>query len=121
MKWVAGLFLVGVVLVLYGIWRSIRSTTYYKGIWPAGIGTILTVFSLLLLAGLNNTAYYPSLTDRACSLTIYNSSASPFTLEVMSVVSLLVPVVAGYIAYCWYSIDKRRITTQELSKEEHKY
>lgn len=121
MPWVAGLFLVGVVLVLYGIWRSIRSTTYYRGIWPAGIGTILTVFSLLLLAGLNNTAYYPSLTDPACSLTIYNSSASPFTLEVMSVVSLLVPVVAGYIAYCWYSIDKRRITTQELSKEEHKY
>lgn len=118
---IAALFSLGVVLVIYGILRSIFSAAWFKGIWSAGIGTVLTVFSLLAVAGLNSTAYYPSLADIGSSLTIVNSSASPFTLRVMSVVSLLVPFVVAYIAYCWYKIDRRRLTTEELKTSEHKY
>lgn len=121
MPLVAGIFLLGVIGVLYGIIRSVKSTTYYKGIWPAGIGTVLTVLALLLIAGLNDTAYYPSLADAGSSLTIFNSSSSEFTLKVMAVVSLFVPVVVGYIAVCWYKMDKRKLTSRELQDAEHKY
>lgn len=117
---VAALLLVGVVLVVYGFARAIVSTTYYRGIWPAGIGTVLTVLALLLTAGLGGTAYYPSLADPQSSLTIANSCSSPFTLQVMAVVSLLVPLVVAYIAYCWYKIDRRKLTVRELSDADHK-
>ena len=117
--WYVSLVLVvGVVLVLYGIIRTIVSKTYICGIWPAGIGTVLTVLSLLLCAGLNNTAYYPSLADLQSSLTIANSSSSEFTLQVMSVVSILVPVVLAYIVYAWYSIDKKKLDKEELTTNE---
>ena len=117
--WYVDLVLVvGVVLVLYGIIRTIVSKTYICGIWPAGIGTVLTVLSLLLCAGLNNTAYYPSLADLQSSLTIANSSSSEFTLQVMSVVSILVPVVLAYIVYAWYSIDKKKLDKEELTTDE---
>ena len=117
--WYVSLVLVvGVVLVLYGIIRTIVSKTYICGIWPAGIGTVLTVLSLLLCAGLNNTAYYPSLADLQSSLTIANSSSSEFTLQVMSVVSILVPVVLAYIVYAWYSIDKKKLDKEELTTDE---
>ena len=97
----AVLTVIGVVLLLYGIVRTILSSTYIKGIWPAGIGVVLVVLSLLLVAGWGNTAYYPSNTDLQCSLTIANSCSSEFTLRTMFYVSLLVPFVFGYIAYVW--------------------
>ena len=103
----AVLTVIGVVLLLYGIVRTIISSTYIKGIWPAGIGVVLVVLSLLLVAGWGNTAYYPSNTDLQCSLTIANSCSSEFTLRTMFYVSLLVPFVFGYIAYVWRVMDRK--------------
>jgi cytochrome d ubiquinol oxidase subunit II len=107
MWYVGVLLLIGVVLVLYGIIRTVMSSTYIKGIWPTGIGTVLAVLALLLCAGWNNTAYYPSNVDLQSSLTISNSCSSEFTLTTMAVVSLLIPFVLAYIVYAWYSIDKK--------------
>ena len=112
------LFLIGVVLVLYGIGKTIACKTYLKGIWPAAIGTVLTVLVLLLIAGWNNTAYYPSNADLQSSLTLQNSCSSEFTLRTMSIVSLLIPFVLAYIAYCWYSLDKKKITSEEIATGE---
>ena len=113
--------LAGVVGVLWGIgvgiFRGCRC-----GIWPAGAGTVLTVLALLLTAGYNHTAYYPSLTALQSSLTIYNSSSSRFTLYVMAIVSILVPFVAGYIWYVWRAMGRKRISEQELQEEgDHLY
>lgn len=102
------LTLVGVVLLLYGVVRTVVSSTYIRGIWPAGIGVMLVVLSLLLVAGWNGTAYYPSNADLQSSLTIANSCSSEFTLRTMFYVSLLVPVVVGYIAYVWRVMDRKR-------------
>ncbi len=102
------LTLVGVVLLLYGVVRTVVSPTYIRGIWPAGIGVVLVVLSLLLLAGWNGTAYYPSNADLQSSLTIANSCSSEFTLRTMFYVSLLVPVVVAYIAYVWRVMDRKR-------------
>ncbi len=112
------ILLIGVVLVLYGIVKTIVSKTYIRGIWPTGIGVVLTVLVLLLLAGWNNTAYYPSNADLQSSLTIQNSCSSEFTLRTMAVVSLLIPFVLAYIAYCWYSLDKKKIDKQEMQHGE---
>ena len=112
------LLLIGVVCVLYGIGRTLVSKTYVKGIWPAGIGTVLTVLVLLLIVGWNNTAYYPSNADLQSSLTIQNSCSSEFTLRTMFYVSLLIPFVLAYIAYCWYSLDKKKITKEEIGEGE---
>ena len=116
--YVTVVLLIGVVLVLYGIVRTIVSKTYIGGIWPAGIGTVLTVLAILLTAGLNNTAYYPSNADLQSSLTIVNSCSSEFTLSVMAVVSILVPFVIAYIVYAWYSIDKKKLDKEEISTDE---
>lgn len=113
--------LVGVVAVLFGIGKSYLSPTWIKGIWFAGVGTVLTVLALLLCAGWNHTAYYPSVADLQSSLTIQNSSSSPFTLQVMSIVSLLVPFVLAYIFYAWRSIDLFKITSDAMQKESHTY
>ena len=111
-------FAVGVVLLLYGVGRTIVSKTYIKGIWPAGIGVVLAVLALLLCAGWNNTAFYPSNADLQSSLTIANSCSSEFTLRTMFYVSLLVPFVVAYIAYVWYAMDKEKLTKEEISEEE---
>ena len=111
-------FAVGVVLLLYGVGRTIVSKTYIKGIWPAGTGVVLAVLALLLCAGWNNTAFYPSNADLQSSLTIANSCSSEFTLRTMFYVSLLVPFVVAYIAYVWYAMDKKKITKEEVSDEE---
>ena len=111
-------FAVGVVLLLYGVGRTIGSKTYIKGIWPAGIGVVLAVLALLLCAGWNNTAFYPSNADLQSSLTIANSCSSEFTLRTMFYVSLLVPFVVAYIAYVWYAMDKKKLTKEEVSEEE---
>lgn len=118
---VAAVFLIGVVGVLFGIGRTILSYKFRKGIWFAGTGTVLTVVGLLLLAGYNNTAYYPSTADLQSSLTIYNSSSSPFTLKVMSYVSLLIPVVLAYIFYAWRVIDKKKIDETDIEENSHAY
>ena len=112
------IFLIGVVGVLYGIGRTIWSKTYIKGVWPAGIGTVLTVLVLLLIVGWNNTSYYPSNADLQSSLTIQNSCSSEFTLRTMFYVSFLIPFVLAYIAYCWYSLDKKKITKEEIKEGE---
>lgn len=114
------LFLAGVVLVLAGILPSGFGKAR-KGIWLSGIGTVLTVMSLFFIAGYNGTAYYPSTTDLQSSLTIRNSSSSPFTLQVMFWVSLLIPFVVAYIAYAWRQMDKKRVTDSEINSTEHKY
>ena len=120
--WWAGVaFLLGVVGVLYGIFRSYFSAHWTKGIWFAGIGTFLVVASLFWIAGYNDTPYYPSLLDPSSSLTIRNSSSSEFTLTCMSWVSLIVPFVLGYIWYVWYSMDRKKLTPDELEHTHHKY
>lgn len=111
-------FALGVVLLLYGIIRTIVSKSYIKGIWPAGIGVVLAVLALLLCAGWNGTAYYPSNVDLQSSLTIANSCSSEFTLRTMFYVSLLVPFVVAYISYAWYAMDKKKLTKEEIAKEE---
>ena len=112
--------LIGVVLVLYGIGRTITSPKYISGIWPAGIGTVLTVLALLLTSAWNHTAYYPSTADLQSSLTMVNSCSSEFTLRTMFYVSLLVPFVLAYIVYAWRAIDKKKLTKEEI-KTEHSY
>ena len=112
--------LIGVVLVLYGIGKTILTKGYVGGIWPAGIGTVLTVLALLLCSGWNNTAYYPSTADLQSSLTIQNSCSSEFTLTTMFYVSLLVPFVLAYIIYAWRAIDKKKLDKEEI-QTDHAY
>lgn len=103
------ILLAGVTLFLFSCIKTIFRTTYIRGIWPAGIGTVLVVLSLMLCAGWNNTAYYPSTADLQSSLTISNSCSSYFTLSVMSVVSLIIPFVLAYIVVVWRKMDKKEI------------
>ena len=112
------ILLIGVVLVLFGIFKSSRSVQYRKGIWFTGIGTVLTVLVLLLIAGWNNTAYYPSNIDLQSSLTLANSCSSEFTLRTMAIVSLLIPFVLAYIVFAWRAIDRKRITQKEIEQGE---
>jgi len=114
------LFLLGVAGVLYGIFLGAFKTSG-KGIWFGGVGTILTVFSLFMLAGLNNTAFYPSTFDLQSSLTIQNASSSKYTLTVMSWVSLLVPFVIAYIWYSWKMLSKRKVSEADLENDSMKY
>lgn len=118
MWYVAAALVVGIVLVLVGIVRTIVSKTYIKGIWPTGIGVVITVCSLLLCAGWNDTAYYPSTADLQSSLTIANSCSSEFTLRTMAIVSIFIPFVLAYIFYAWHSIDKKKIDKKEIAQDE---
>lgn len=116
---VAALLLIGVAAVLWSIvlgWNGKRSA-----IWFGGAGTILAVLALLLTAGWNDTAYYPSLTDAQSSLTIRNSSSSEFTLRTMAWVSLFVPFVAAYIGYAWRALNRQPITREEMGRDDHQY
>lgn len=115
------LFLLGVVGVLYGIIKSIFTKTFYKGIWFAGVGTVLVVLSLFLVVGYNQTAYYPSTADLQSSLTLANSCSSLFTLKTMAYVSVLIPFVLAYIVYAWRSLNKKPITMDEIKKDDHTY
>ena len=114
------ILLIGVVLVLFGIGKTIVSKDYVCGIWPAGIGTVLTVLALLLSCAWNNTAYYPSTADLQSSLTLQNSCSSEFTLTTMFWVSLLVPFVLAYIIYAWRAIDKKKLDKEEI-QTDHAY
>lgn len=115
------LFLIGVVLVLFGIGKSLLKPKFDKGIWFTGIGTVLAVLALLLVAGYNHTAYYPSTNDLQSSLTLANSCSSEFTLRVMFYVSFLVPFVLAYIFYAWRSIDIHKINEKEMKDGGHSY
>ena len=110
--------LVGVLMLLYALGKTLFTKNYTKGIWFAGIGVVLVVLSLLLCGGWNHTAYYPSNIDIQSSLTISNSCSSLFTLQTMSVVSILVPFVVAYIAYVWYVMDKKKLDKEELKDDE---
>ena len=114
------MFLIGVIGVLYGIFLGAFKSSS-KGIWFAGLGTFLTVFSVFLLAGFNNTAFYPSTFDLQSSLTIENASSSKYTLVAMSYVSLLVPFVIAYIWYTWKKLNGRKISEADLANDPMKY
>ena len=115
------ILLAGVVLLLFGIVKTILKPEYVRGIWPAGIGVVLVVLVLFLIAGWNNTAYYPSTAELQSSLTLKNSSSSEFTLKAMFYVSFLVPFVLAYIVYAWRAIDKKAIDRKEIAEDDHAY
>ena len=115
------ILLVGVVLLLFGIIKTVLKPEYVRGIWPAGIGVVLVVLVLFLIAGWNNTAYYPSTAELQSSLTLQNSSSSEFTLKAMFYVSFLVPFVLAYIVYAWRAIDKKAIDRKEIAEDDHAY
>lgn len=127
MWYLTAVMLLGVVLVLWGIGSeliNLKSPTLNlksNGIWPAGIGTVLTVTPLLLMSAWNHTAYYPSTADLQSSLTLENSCSSYFTLNTMFWVSLLVPFVLAYIVYAWRQIDSRKIDRDEIASDDHAY
>jgi len=114
------ILLIGVVLVLFGIGKTFFDQSYISGIWPAGIGTVLTVLALLLCSAWNHTAYYPSTADLQSSLTMVNSCSSEFTLRTMFWVSLLVPFVLAYIVYAWRAIDSKKLDQDEI-RSGHAY
>jgi cytochrome d ubiquinol oxidase subunit II len=118
---VLAMLLTGVVLVLFGIIRSLMGGRFTRGIWYTGSGAVLAVMSLFLIAGFNHTCYYPSIYDLQDSLTIENSSSSHYTLTAMSYVSLFVPFVLAYIVWAWRAINRKPITMEELSEESHTY
>ncbi len=108
------IFLIGVIGVLYGIIKSALKPKYRKGIWFAGAGAVLTVTMLIFITGVNNTAFYPSVTDLQSSLTVQNSSSSKFTLNAMAWVSLFIPIVMGYIFYAWRALEKNHTSIEEV-------
>lgn len=112
-------FLLGVLAVLYGIVRTLACGNVRNGIWFSGTGTVVTVTCLLLVAGYNGTAFYPSTADLQSSLTIGNASSSMFTLQVMSVVSLLIPFVLAYIFYAWRSLERGHTTAEDAENDGH--
>ena len=120
MPFVLILFLAGVMGVLYGIGITVLRRTS-SGIWFSGAGTILSVFSMFLIAGFNGTSFYPSLFNLQSSLTISNASSSLFTLKTMMYVSFIIPLVLAYIWYAWKAINNKKITESEMNSEEHKY
>ena len=127
MWYLTAVMLIGVVLVLWGIIKELlnRQIQHFNlksnGIWPAGIGTVLTVTPLLLMSAWNHTAYYPSTADLQSSLTLENSCSSYFTLNTMFWVSLLVPFVLAYIVYAWRKIDSKKIDRAEIASDDHAY
>jgi len=118
---VFAVFVIGVLLVLFGIVRTLASRTFSKGIFFSGVGTVLTVCCLLLITGFNNTAFYPSTYDLQASLTIQNSSSSEFTLTAMAYVSLLVPFVLVYIIYAWRALERKKFAGKDLKEDGHVY
>ena len=115
---VLAMFLVGAVLLVWGVVATLLKQGFSRGIWLAAPGTVLAVMALFMIAGYNNTAYYPSTYDLQSSLTLANSCSSEFTLSTMAVVSLIIPFVVGYIAYFWRQMDKKSLTTEELNSSD---
>lgn len=109
------MFLVGAVLLVAGVALTLLKPNFKRGIWLAAPGTVLAVMALFMIAGYNNTAYYPSTYDLQASLTLANSCSSEFTLRTMAVVSLIIPFVVAYIAFFWRQMDKKSLTSDELT------
>lgn len=109
------MFLVGAVLLVSGVALTLLKPNFKRGIWLAAPGTVLAVMALFMIAGYNNTAYYPSTYHLQASLTLANSCSSEFTLRTMAVVSLIIPFVVAYIAYFWRQMDKKSLTSDELT------
>ena len=107
------MLLIGLILALFGLYKAIF-TSSIKGIFPYGLGVVLVVMSVFLVAGLNSTAFYPSHFDLQSSLTIKNASSSFYTLKIMAVVSLWAPILLGYIAYVWRLMDAKKLTKDEI-------
>lgn len=120
MPLVLTIFLAGTVLVLLAIYLA-AFTSSLKPIWFGGAGTIMAVLALFLIAGYNNTSFYPSLHDINDSLTIRNASSSLFTLRTMFYISFAIPFVIAYIWYAWLAITRNRITSTEMESESHLY
>jgi len=116
----AGILVGGILSFLYGIYLALIKHNK-KAIWFSGLGTIAIVTILLLILGINHTVYYPSLSSLQSSLTIENSSGSPYTLEVMSGVTLMLPFVLGYIFLVWRSMDKKPLSIEEVKNDPHHY
>ena len=114
------MFLLGVIAVLTGIGLTLLKGSR-NGIWFTGPGTVLVVFSLFMLAGFNNTAFYPSACDLQSSLTIRNASSSHYTLVAMSWISLSIPFVLAYIVIAWRSLNRKKIDAREMDEEPHVY
>lgn len=117
---VAVILLAGVAGVLCGLFMG-AFTKSKRGIWPAGVGTVLVVLAVFFIAGYNGTAYYPSYSQLQSSLSIRNSSSSQFTLTAMFYVSIAIPFVLAYIIYAWNQMDKKQISAEEIKKEDFKY
>ena len=115
---VLAMLLVGAVLLVLGVVLTAWRKGFKRGIWLAAPGTVLAVMALFMVAGYNNTAYYPSTYDLQSSLTLANSCSSEFTLRTMAVVSLIIPFVVSYIAYFWRQMDKKSLTTEELNTSD---
>jgi cytochrome d ubiquinol oxidase subunit II len=116
--WVAGLLLVGLLLVVAGVLATAKSTIT-RGIWFAGLGTVLVGLALFCVAGYNNTPFYPSKTDLQSSLTIYNASSSHYTLTAMTYVALAIPFVLAYIAYVWWAMDRNKLGASEMTGDSY--
>lgn len=121
MWWTIPMLLAGVVAVLYGIGRTAFSNRWRQGIWWSGIGTIVVVVVLFWWAGYNDTAYLPSLTDPSSSLSVCNSSSTPYTLKAMAYASLVIPVVIVYIWWAWRKINAEPLTVKEVDSDSHSY
>jgi len=117
------LLLIGVIAVLWGLYKGIFDNKSTAGFWFTGPGVVMVVLVLFMLAGYNNTAFYPSITSLKDSLTIENASSSKYTLVAMSYVSLMVPFVLAYIIYVWRKLNNKPIDETVITdkKEEHLY
>ena len=115
---VLAIFLLGALLLVAGVAANLLRPAFRRGIWLAAPGTILAVMALFMLAGYNQTAYYPSTAHLQSSLTLTNSCSSEFTLRTMAAVSLIIPLVVAYIAYFWRQMDKKSLTCEELERGE---
>lgn len=111
------LLLAGLGLVIWGVIAgAFKNST--KGIWFAGLGTVLVGLTVLCLPAFNGTAFYPSTYDLQSSLTIYNASSSKYTLKTMTYVALAIPFVLAYVAYLWKQMDSRKLTSDEAMDGE---
>lgn len=115
---VLAMLLVGAVLLVVGVALTAWRKNFKRGIWLAAPGTVMAVMAIFMIAGYNNTAYYPSINDLQSSLTLANSCSSEFTLRTMSIVSLIIPFVVAYIAYFWRQMDRKSLTTEELNTSD---
>lgn len=105
--WPVLMLAAGVICVLTGLMTALLGLFNRYGsfsFWITASGVVLAVWSVLICAAFNDTAYFPSTVDPQCSLTLYNSSSSLFTLKVMFYVSLLIPFVVWYISAVWRKI-----------------